>query len=401
MATANREAPNTCLIVISRGGAELAQTLAPTLPGQVVLRVADRYAELVTASPSMSVEPFPLPLRPVIADEFGRQSRMVLFMPVGAAVRLLAPLMQHKHDDPAVVCVDDAGRFAVSLLSGHVGGADELAEQVATALHAIPVVTSASHVKKTLAVDLLGRKYGWQCVAEPATVTRVSAAVVNGEAVGILQEAGERDWWPADTPLPENVTVYGTPKELLGSSCAAALIISDRDPVIDDSGTADADNTGLTPNVVVYRPRTLVVGMGCRRGVARQHLENLLQSSLEANDLSQACIKCIATADIKGDEPGLLELAERMGVPLVCFGADELNSVFSSLSDGQERRPGEQARNLPDLGPTPSETARRLVGVWGVSEPSALLASGAEQLLVKRHKSDRATVAIARIPFPT
>ena len=392
------ETPETCLIVISRGGAQLVENLIPALPGKTSLHIVERYSDLVSEGPSLSVQPFSLPLRPVLAEQFGLQKRMVLFMPVGAAIRLLAPLLQHKHRDPAVVCVDDAGRFVVSLLSGHIGGADELAGEIAGALEATPVITSASHVKNTLAVDLLGQQFGWQLEADSATITRVSAAVVNGESVGICREAGEPDWWPDDTPLPENVRIFTTAGELFDSGCAAALLITDRKNILESGSSAQA-NPQLIANSVVYRPRSLVAGMGCRRGVSREHLEALLTSALESRDLSGDCIRCIATADIKGNEAGLLELAEAMGVPLVTFGADELNSMFSSRGASEEDDSSERGGTLDEMIPNPSSTARRLVGVWGVSEPSALLASGAGRLLVSRQKTDRATVAIARIPF--
>jgi cobalt-precorrin 5A hydrolase len=123
--------------------------------------------------------------------------------------------------------VDDAGQFAVSLLSGHLGGADRFAEEVARTIGATPVITSASYVTGTLAVDLLGQEYGWQLEADSLAVTRASAAVVNREPIGVYQDAGERDWWPANNPLPANVQVYPTLDSLEDSSCAAALIISE------------------------------------------------------------------------------------------------------------------------------------------------------------------------------
>lgn len=391
----------TGLVVISRSGAQLAEKLAPALTGRVSLHIAERYAELAPGTCAVSVQSFPLPLRPVIGELFTRYSRLVLFMPVGAAVRLLAPLLQHKHHDPAVVCVDDGGRFVVSLLSGHIGGADKLAEEVANILGATPVITSASYVRGTLAVDLLGREFGWHVEADSGTITRVSAAVVNGEPVGVMQDAGERDWWPGDTPMPENVRKYVELDDLLSSDCTAALLISDRRDIRDNLVQVQRGGTELAANTVVYRPQCLVVGMGCRRGVTREHLEDLLSSTLENNNLSRLCIKCIATAEIKQDEAGMLELAEKLNVPLVCFAADELNGIFGTgmVMDGDHPCTCAGGDSATGGGPTPSEKARRLVGVWGVSEPSALLASGADRLLVKRQKTDRATIAIARIPF--
>lgn len=388
-------APNTALVAVSRGGVALASRLASQLSGAVTLHVVDRYAEHVPPEQTDRLTTFPLPMKPVVGRLFESSQRLVLFLPVGAAVRLISPLLQHKHQDPAVVCVDDAGRFAVSLLSGHIGGADALAQEVASILGSTAVVTSASHVKNTLAVDLLGGQFGWQLESDSTTITRVSAAVVNGDLVGVCQEAGERSWLNLETSSAASLRSLLSSSEATSAGCSAALLISDRESVQEEARALDS--RGIPS--VVYRPRSLVVGMGCRRGVSAQHLEDLLVASLQSADLSVKSIKCIATADIKRDEEGLIELAGKYGLPLICYGADDLNSVFESRAL-TERPAGDVEQEVRMEGmPTPSAVAHGLLGVWGVSEPAALLASGADRLLLTRRKTDRATLSVARIPF--
>lgn len=395
MATDDASLLETGVAVISRGGVEVALRLSSVFSQGTVYHVVDRYGELVSDQIGCPVETFPLPLRPVIGRLFKEYRRLILIMPVGAAIRLVAPLLENKYYDPAVVCLDDEGRFAVSLLSGHLGGADALAQEVADAVGATPVITSASHVKNTLAVDLLGREYGWRLEADSNTVTRVSAAVVNGESVAVWQEAGEQGWMSQVVPLPGNLKLCESPKEMVDSDSKAALIISDSaDPLATVS-----EVPGSNVPIVVYRPRSLVVGMGCRRGVPQEHLDGLLRETFDKHNLSPLSIKCIATADIKGDEPGILELAGKYCVPLVCYGADELNSVFEARGSDRPITPAAAAGTATVIAHTRSQAARRLLGVWGVSEPAALLASGAGQLLVGREKTDRATIAVARIPF--
>jgi cobalt-precorrin 5A hydrolase len=377
---AGSTATRTAIVAISRRGAVLAHALAAALPGGAALYLERRQegegASLSQPQAQPQVMAFDLPLRPVVQRLFREHQRLVLFLPVGAAVRLLAPCLEDKHLDPAVVCVDDAGHYAVSLLSGHLGGADRLAQEVAQALGATPVITSASHATGTLAVDLLGQEFGWRIEAEPLAVTRASAAVVNGDPVGVWQHTGETHWWPQDTPLPANLHVYPTVQALADSPSVAALVITDQ-TVLPLPGK----------HLVVYRPRSLAAGMGCRRGVPVEELEQLLADTFQRYNLSLASLKCIATAQVKQDEPGLLALVQRHGVPLVCYGAQELNRAFEA-----ERNRG--------LGPgvTPS-AARRLLGVWGVAEPAALLASGGGQLLAPRQKAARATIAVARVDF--
>ena len=388
---------STAVIAISRRGSGLARKLASLLGGEVTLYLERRFHQEGEGALA-----YQLPVAPLLQRLFLEYRQLVLFMPVGAAMRLLAPCLKDKYADPAVVCVDDAGLFAVSLLSGHLGGADRLAQEVALALDAMSVITSASHVTETLAVDLLGREFGWEIDAKPGAVTRASATMVNGEPVGILQEAGEREWWPADRRLPANVTLYPSPGALIAANWAAALIITDRQTLMAgddlDGGVLREDRP-----VVYFHPKTLVAGMGCRRGASVEELAELLSETLESHNLAHHSLRCIATAELKRDEPGIQELADRYGVPVLYYNAEELNSVFeegnpSSLSSNKEGTGRTHAIKKGEA-PTPRPRVRQLLGMWGVSEPAALLAGGSDQLLVPRIKTGRATIAVARVVF--
>jgi len=368
-------AERTAILALTRNGARMARTLAGLLEQDgdrdVTLFLDRRFYEEGDAA-----EPFDLPVRPVVERAFAEYSSLVLFLSAGASIRLLAPCLESKQVDSAVVCVDDAGKFCVSLVSGHVGGADRLAQEVARHLDATPVITSASHASGTLAVDLLGREFGWRLIAGPTAVTRASAAVINGQPIGVWQGAGEPGWWPRETPLPENITVYPALNDLAASACAAALIITDTSEPLD---TLLADKI-----MVVYRPRSLIAGMGCRRGVPVEELESLLAETFQENGLALECLAGIATAELKRGEQGLEQLAERHGVPLSFFPAEDLNEVFETN---------------PDAVTSKSERAYGLVGVWGVAEPAALLTAEADGLLVTRKNTARATIAIARKYF--
>lgn len=358
-------ADGTAIVAISRRGAVLGARVRDALGGGAALYVERRFAGDVRGA-----EAFDLPVRPLVGRLFGECERLVLMMPVGAAVRLLASHIVDKHSDAAVVCVDDAGRFAVSVLSGHVGGGDALAERVAGAIGATAVITSASHVLGTLAVDLLGSEFGWRVEASSGMVTRASAAVVNGEPVGVYQDAGERDWWDAEMPLPPNITVCETVEEL--AEYPNVLVISDRTDVA-------ARVAAMEPGtLVVYRPRSLVAGIGSRRGVGLEELELLLNRTFAAFDLSPKSVGCIATAELKRDEAAITRLAERLGVPVRYFGADELNAM---------------------PGPSGASESQRLLGIVGVAEPAALLASRGE-IVVPKVRSESATLAVARTGQP-
>ena len=353
---------SAAIVAISRRGAALGARIRDALRNDAALYVERRFADGANGAIA-----FDLPVRPLVGQLFGECENLVLLMPVGAAVRLLAAHIGDKHTDAAVVCVDDGGQFAVSLLSGHVGGADALAGRVADAIGATAVITSASHVLGTLAVDLLGSEFGWHIEASSAVVTRASAAVVNGEPVGVYQDAGERDWWDADKPLPPNLNICETVEGL--AEYPNVLLISDRTDVSDKVEELESRT------LVVYRPRSLVVGIGSRRGVGLDELEKLLHRTFAASDLSINAIKCIATAELKRDEAAIGLLAERLGAAVRYFGAAELNSM---------------------PGPSGASESQRLLRIVAVAEPAALLASGGG-IIVPKVRSAAATLAVARI----
>ena len=366
----------TAIVAVSRPGAALARRLAATMSD------ATLYLERRSGSDDSSsgeVRLYDLPLRPLIQDVFGRYHALVVFLPVGAAVRLLAPVLGSKTRDPAVVCVDDAGRYAVSVLSGHVGGADALAHRVADAIGAQAIVTSASDRLAVTPIDLVGRNAGWRVEASPADLTRAAAAVVNGDLVALWIDPATGATWPDDTILSENIRTVFDPSDLQDPRYSAGLIVSDRLLALE---------TGRP--LVTYRPPTLVAGMGCRRGVSEDHLRELLLDTLKEHGLAAMSLTKIATADIKADEAGIIALAESLSLPIEIYDGAQLNSV---IVDRADMRSGESGLHRP----TPS-AARDLLGVFGVAEPAAMLASGADGVIVPRTKSDRATIAIARIP---
>ena len=363
----------TAIVAVSKPGAGLARRLASAIP-DVELHLERKLA----AGEDDDTRYYDLPLRPVLQSLFVNRDALVVFLPVGAAVRLLAPVFAGKKRDAAVVCVDDGGRYAISVLSGHVGGGDELARQVADAIGAQAIITSASDALNVTAIDLVGKAQGWRIEASPTDLTRAAAAVVNGEPVALWLDPDCGASWPEDTSKSDSIVEVNNLAEAVADDFAATLIVSDRLLQVE-----------VGHPLVVYRPPTLVAGMGCRRGVDVNHLRELLESTLEEHGLARHSVAKVATIDIKADEPGIIALAEALGVPLEIYAAAELNSVASqpiaSESDSELNRP------------TPS-AAQDLLGVFGVSEPAAMLAAGADGLLAPRAKSDRATIAIARIP---
>ena len=274
---------------------------------------------------------------------------IVLFLAVGAAIRLLAPLVEDKRRDPGVVCVDDAGKFAVALVGGHKGGANALAERVADTLGAVPVVTTASDALGVQALDSLGAELGFK-LEDGSNLAAVGAALVSGKRINLVSDAR----WPLG-PLPENV-VRGERFE------PPLILISDR--------TVDVSRPA-----VVYRPPSLVVGVGCSRGASAGEILGLLGRSLGEANLSKKSIAALASIEVKSDEAGLLQAAEQLGVPPRFYAATELSGMEV---------------------PNPSAVVEGAVGTPSVAEAS-VLAGGAE-LVVEKRKTANATVAIGRLP---
>jgi cobalt-precorrin 5A hydrolase/precorrin-3B C17-methyltransferase len=301
------------------------------------------------------------PAAAALPRAFAECEGIVCFLAVGAAVRLLAPLLGSKRSDPGVVCVDEALRYAVPVVGAHAGGANELARRVTLVLGGEAVITTASDAAGCVALDEFGADLGF--VPEPGSdLASVGTAILSGERVTLTAGAA----WPVP-PLPPNV-ISGEPEPGV-----PAIIVSDR--------------TGAAPDgrCVVYRPPSLVVGIGASRGVPAAEVAALIDEALADAGLSPRSVRLAATADLKADEPGLLAAVRARNWPLAVFPAAELAAVAV---------------------PNPSETVLIAVGTPSVAEAAALLAArggtsagrgrGEPELVVAKRVSAHATVAIAR-----
>ena len=237
--------PHVALIAITKHGAGMLEKLAPHLPDAEAV-IAEKFAGLVNNLPNR-VRPYTGALSAQIGEFFKTYDQLVFFVSLGAVVRLIAPHLKSKDEDPGVLVVDDAARFVIPVLSGHVGGANAYAEQLAALLGATAVVTTASDVGHTIPVDILGREFGWSVEAPKLNVTRVSAHVVNGEPIAFVQEAGTRQWWTRTTPLPANIQLFERFEDVDTERYRAVLWVTRRD-------VPDTVWTALTERLVVYRP---------------------------------------------------------------------------------------------------------------------------------------------------
>lgn len=351
----------TAIVSLTKNGTALAEKIqaAGKLSGDVEVYAPARFA----GPNSQAYRGKPLEL---VRELFGTHRALLLVMPLGVAVRAIGGLAQDKRSDPGVVVLDEAGKFAIPMLSGHLGGANALAQTVAAITGGQAVITTASDVQNLPALDLLGRDFGWK-VANPERLTAASAALVNGELVGVWQEAGDSDVL-AGYEAP-NLRIIEAPEPLTADSdFKAALVVTYRKPEVFQAALRD--------KAVFYHPPVLILGIGCKRGVNSEKIEQTIRNVLDEYGLAFEAIGGLASADIKSDEAGLLEFAEKFNLPVQFYSAEELNGVASEKLIS-------------------SSAAQTLLGVQGVAEPSAILAANATSLLVAKKSDQDVTVAVA------
>ena len=323
----------TAVIAFTLRGGELGRTLAGALGAS--LHVPERFAPQLEAQAYDSLGAW-------TAAYWEDMEALVFVGAAGIAVRAIAPHVKDKFSDPAVVSVDEGGGFAIPLLSGHVGGANELARRVADIVGGQAAISTATDLNGVFAVDVWAKERGY-AIADRTLAKEVSAALLEGRPVGFSSDFGD------DCP-------QGLVSELaeLGVSvtCRAA--------------------PGPLAKTLRLVPRLLTLGIGCRRGTDMEAIAAAVDEALGGLDPLAVCQ--VATIDLKGDEAGLLAFCQARGLPLVTYPAERLAEVRGRF--------------------TPSDFVKGVTGVDNVCERAAVLASEGTLLVPKRAKNG-VTVAVA------
>lgn len=284
-------------------------------------------------------------LKEHLASIWNHYRAFIFCLASGAVVRLIAPLLQNKATDPAVIVIDSQGRFVISLCGGHQGGADILAELIAQQLGATPIVTGATSSLELPGIDVLGIPYGWR--KGEGDWNGVMSAIARGDKVEVIQEVGSTLWQkqlkdghPFSFGFPEDTASKG--EELNSSKGRIWISYTKR---------CFAPNSDLAK--VQWHPRVLWVGIGCERGTFYQLIERALQKTCQRYHLAEEAIAGIATIDLKADELGILELCRQRNLPLQTFSSEALRQVEV---------------------PTPSDIVNQEVGTPSVAEAAAICA---------------------------
>ena len=291
------------------------------------------------------------------AEHFQKDDGMIFVGACGIAVRSIAPQVASKKSDPAVLVVDECGQFVISLLSGHLGGANALTLETAEILEAQPIVTTATDLHKRFAVDVFAKKNGCEIFFMKAA-KEVSAALLAGESVGFYSE------FPFEGSLPEGLT-----------ACSA-----DGTPIDGDAAPEIGVAVTIHPSCLPFASTTQVVppavtlGMGCRKNKETEVILREAENCLREADIYRQAVGNLASISLKKDEPGLNALAEEWKIPFITYTEEELKEVEGEF--------------------TPSAFVRTITGVENVCERSAVLASGNGSLIRKKTGREGVTTAL-------
>lgn len=313
-------------ISFTQNGTRLAEKIRSAFHGQVDVFTKDTYKSNLSG----------------IFETYGG---IIFISSTGIAVRLSAPFLQDKTHDPAVVVVDDLGRFAISLVSGHIGGANELARRIAEILNCQPIITTASDGRGIEAIDLFAQRHDLfiENLEDAKTIT---AMMVGDKPIKLISEI----------PVTLNY------QQVVEQNPAGCIYVTSQKYV-----------ECALPHCLL-RPKNLNVGIGCKRGKTQEEILKAIRQIFQVHNLSLNSIKTFATIDRKRGETGLLDICKTLQRPLKCFTKEEIQQV-------QYRFPA-------------SSLVQSKVGVSAVCEPCAYLAGG--KIIVGKTIIDGVTVAVAR-----
>ena len=357
---------NTAYFYLTDEGGELAHKLAASHPGDIYNK--ENFKENLRAG-------------------FSKYDSLVCIMATGIVVRILAPLIVHKTSDPAVVVLDQKGKYAISLLSGHLGGANDLAREMATISGGEAVITTATDVAGELSFDTFAKKYD-MAIENIGQLKHISGALLAGKKVNVFtdknvgklypelveeQKRGMIDIFPLSTNI-DNVE-FDIPAVVIdeGSSLNKYIIAEPK---------SFSDNISYPTHILYLRPRTICAGIGCKRNMEQKPIEEALLQTLKEEGIHPLSLKCIATIPLKSDEPGIIGTAANLNVPLKIIPTEEIEKL-----------------DINQLGIATSEFVASQTGVLSVSTACSYLASGKGEILRDKAKYKGITVALSKEKF--
>lgn len=336
---------------VTERGYRLALVAAGRLPGVVVYRPAELKAG---------------GLRKKAAAAFESCSGLFFISAAGIAVRTCAPFLKGKHLDPAVVVMDESGRFVISLISGHLGGANELAKAIADIYGATPVITTATDGAGLPCIEDLATRFNL-AIDDVRKIKLVNTAILNGARVFVID---------ADAPRRRRAVEAFGPSGAFTFRGRIPARIAPGDVFVVVTPFTDGVSSVLRRKALVLCPAEFVAGVGCRKGVSAEEVGSAISATLKDAGVSLHALRNLASVDIKRDEAGLVDFASRAGLEISFYTGARLNKV-----------------KAPSGG---SVLVMKATGTGSVSEAAAILSAGAKKIWTRKRKFKRVTVALAR-----
>lgn len=370
------------IISFTENGIKLSQTVAKRLSGRkvTIYTKCSRYT-----AEDLKVQRVKESLQVWTAQRMAEGDALLFIGACGIAVRAIAPNLTDKLHDVPVLVMDEEGRYVIPILSGHVGGANEMARELSDLIDARPVITTATDVQKKFAVDLFAKRNHLEIMNKDG-IAKVSTKALAGEQLTIAVRAQniecyhpkfcevcEEDFTEAENPLLREASMHKHDWKVCGVEPPLRLVPYVEDQPVDVVVSEMPDNKNA---LIWLRPRRYVVGMGCRKNKDPEELLDFYMKTLEKAMVEPGEVYALASIDKKKDEPGLLAISERMRIPFFTYTAEELNRVGACVHS--------------------SEFVKAQVGVDNVCERAALAGCGANGTLIyEKQAFDGMTIAIA------
>lgn len=334
---------NIAVVAVSPSGQDLARTLLAEYPEQMTL---------YSTHPGEQVEQI-RDIKTLVSERFRSFDAWVFIGAMGICVRSIAPHIEHKYHDPAVINIDSTGRFVVSVLSGHIGGANELTQRLAATLGAEPIISTQTDSTGLWALDLLGRQYGWQTYYDGDSLNHPIALYTNGRRTALLLEVKDRGTFDLERTRAPHVDIYYRVEDLPDQDYDLIIVVSPR--------RYERDKP-----VIQYVPRVLTLGLGCRYQCSPEDIPEYIEEQIRSRGYYPEAIGRIGTIDLKKDEPLLANLLDRWAIATAdIYTAAELSPVEI---------------------PNPSQKVFEVTGVYGVAESSARLSARLGSILIEKQK---------------
>ena len=330
------------IITTTDRGIALAKKLQQEIPKSIIVTTRPTVDESLSKVESLS---------DFLSGHFNKTDGFIFITALGACVRLIAPYLHDKAKDPAVICMDDHGKFVQSVVGGHKGGANDLAKTTAKVFGGQAVISTSSDLQELWALDTLGDRFGWT-TDFMGDSNDIIASFVNNRPTALLLEINNKGAKYLENTLPDFVKVFYREEEIDYDQFSLLIAITYK--------ALDADIPA-----VLYYPKVLSIGTGCSKVLDSALFDKMLKQQLHEQGLSLHAVKDFGSIDIKAKQEAYLNFSQHNNLPFHTFGKEEINKT-----------------NIPN----PSEVVQSKIGVDGVAESTAMLLSGNSELLVEKQK---------------